>query len=122
MKCSHCNITLSILPSFLIPYFQHTNISIIMSIYNRLLGKMSPHLSRQLISFYFNRLNQQLEWIISFLKTNQSSMQPNNVYPSTISIILNILKIGVDKFHLASFGYQRSYFMSPQPLLSLKST
>jgi hypothetical protein len=122
MKCSHCNITLSILPSFLIPYFQHTNTTIFMSIYNRLLGKMSPHLSRQLISFYLKRFNRQFEWILSFLKTNQGSLQLNNVQPSTISFILNILKIGVNKFHLASYGYQRSYFMSPQPLLSLEST
>jgi hypothetical protein len=122
MKCSHCNITLSILPSFLIPYFQHTNLMIIMSIYNRLLGKMSPNLSRQLISFYLKRFNHQFEWILSFLKTSQSSMQPNNASTSTITIILNILKIEVNKFHLASYGYQSRYFMSPKPLLSHEST
>jgi hypothetical protein len=125
MKCSHCNITLSILPSFLIPYFQHTTIKIVMSIYNRLLRKLSPNLSRQLIFFYLQRFKHQFEWILSFLKTSQSdsALQPNNVMNlSTISIILNILKIGVIKFHLASFGYQSSYFMSPQPLLSQEST
>jgi hypothetical protein len=123
MKFSHCNITLSILPSFLIPYFQHTTIMIIMSIYKRLLRKLSPTLSRQLISFYLQRFNHQFEWILSFLKTIQSALQLDNVMNhSTFSLILNILKIGVNKFHLASFGYQSSYFMSPQPLLSQEST
>jgi hypothetical protein len=123
MKCSHCNITLSILPSFLIPYFQHTTIEIVMSIYNRLLRKMSPNLSRQLISFYLLRFHHQFEWMLSFLKTIQSTWQTNKVMNlSTISIILKILKIGVNRFHLASFGYQSSYFMSPQPLLSQEST
>jgi hypothetical protein len=123
MKCSQCNITLSILPSFLIPYFQHTTIVIVKSIYNRLLRKLSPNLSRQLISFYLLRFQHQFEWMLSFLKTIQSTWQPNKVMKlSTISIILNILKIGVNRYHLASFGYQSSYFMSPQPLLSQEST
>jgi hypothetical protein len=121
MKCSHCNITLSILPSFLIPYFQHTTLTIVMSIYNRLLRKMAPKLSRQLISFHLKRYNHQLDWIISFLKTNQSSVA-NYDNSSTSSIILNILKIGVNIFHFQSFGYQFRYFMSPQPFLSLEST
>jgi hypothetical protein len=120
-KCYSCHITISILPSFLIPYFQHSALIIVKAIYSKLLKKKSLYLSRQLISFYLKRFTLRLAWISSFFLSFPTIIKPRYIN-SPIGIIKLILKFGVNTFHLASFGYQWSYFMSPQPLLSLEST
>jgi hypothetical protein len=120
-KCYSCQITISILPSFLIPYFQHTLLIIATTLYFKILNKKSLQLSRQLVSFYLKRFTLQLAWISSFLLSFPVNIKAKNIN-SLIGIIKLILNLGVNTFHFASYGYQSSYFMSPQPLLSQEST
>jgi hypothetical protein len=119
-KCPHCQITISILPSFLIPFFQHTALVIVTSIYNRLISKETRLISRQLIAFYIQRFTYQSSWIFSFLLTFQDEFTYRPHTP--ILLMKKIFKIGLLNFNILSFGYQSSYFMSPQPLLSVEST
>jgi hypothetical protein len=116
-KCYSCQITISILPSFLIPYFQHSVLFVASTIYHKLLKKKSPHISRQLVTFYLKRFNSQLAWISSCLLSFQESTKDNHIN-SPLRILKLIYSLGINHFNLASFGYQLSYFMSSQPLLS----
>jgi hypothetical protein len=101
-KCYSCQITISILPSFLIPYFQHTALIIATSLYYKLLKKKPHKLSRQLVSFYLKRFS-------SFLISFPANIKAKNI-KSPIGIIKLILNLGVKTFHFASYGYQSSYF------------
>jgi hypothetical protein len=120
-KCFSCQITISILPFFLIPYFQHTSLIIVKAIYSKLIKKKSLDLSRQLVSFYLKRFTSQSAWISSFFLSILGKTKKNNL-KSPIKILILIQELGIHTFHLASFGYQSRYFMSSKPLLSAEST
>ncbi len=66
LKCNCCKKTFSILPDFLIPYFQHTLHTILDHIENKLNEKETSSLSHQLIRFYLVRFMSQLNWIYTF--------------------------------------------------------
>jgi hypothetical protein len=120
-KCYSCQITISILPSFLIPYFQHTAHNIVTTLYYKLLKKKPVQLSRQLVSFYLKRFSLQLAWISSFL-LSIPVITKDKCIKSPIHILKLIYKLGINTFLLTSFGHQSSYFMSPKPLFGQGST
>ncbi|WP_236001917.1 DUF6431 domain-containing protein, partial [Heyndrickxia sporothermodurans] len=65
MKCLHCEANFSILPDFLIPYYQHTIHTILGRVLQNLEGKKSNG-SRQLLKFHLNRYLKNVNWVHSF--------------------------------------------------------
>lgn len=72
-RCIHCNKTVSILPSFLLPYFQRS----LKSIFNCLeeyFIKGNYILNRRQVHFYCSRFRNNLPGIISFFRDTIISM------------------------------------------------
>lgn len=66
-KCKHCNHTISILPSFLLPHFQRSLSSIFQSIKAYLLDKTYTLYKRQ-VHFYCQRFINNIPALISFFR------------------------------------------------------
>ena len=66
-RCKHCNHTVSILPSFLLPHFQRSLNSIFQSIKAYLLGKIYNLYKRQ-VHFYCQRFINNIPGLISFFR------------------------------------------------------
>jgi hypothetical protein len=66
-RCKHCNHTVSILPSFLLPHFQRSLNSIFQSIKTYLLDKNYTLYKRQ-VHFYCQRFINNIPGLISFFR------------------------------------------------------
>lgn len=66
-RCPSCLKTISLLPHFLLPYFQHTRDTILQSLRARF-QKLSFSLCRQLTAYYHKRFLNNLPAIISVLR------------------------------------------------------
>ena len=66
-RCPSCLKTISLLPHFLLPYFQHTRDTILQSL-RAWFQKLSPFLCRQLTAFYHERFLNNIPAIISVLR------------------------------------------------------
>jgi len=71
-KCKHCNQTVSILPSFLIPNFQRSLSDIVNSIKEYLKNKKYILEKRQ-VHFYYQRFQNNLPAFISFFRDSIDS-------------------------------------------------
>ncbi len=63
--CPHCGRTVSLLPWFLLPFFQHSRSTILTALREHFMGGIKTFISRQLLSFYEKRFNRNLNAIIS---------------------------------------------------------
>lgn len=63
--CPDCGRTMSLLPWFLLPFFQHPRITILMTLRKYFLGGEKTFLSRQLQSFYGRRFIRNINAIVS---------------------------------------------------------
>lgn len=70
-KCLVCKKSISVLPDFLIPYFQHTLHTILMRI-RQILQRKKVNSSRQLLRFHLMRYYKNLNWIHSFFVDSRS--------------------------------------------------
>jgi hypothetical protein len=86
--CLSCGITVSLLPWFLLPFFQHCRETILAALWNRFARCCSDTLSRELISFYRYRFLQNLPAIITALRQQgwRDSL-PENVHEKAIKVI-----------------------------------
>lgn len=71
-RCKHCNHTVSILPSFLLPHFQRSLNSIFLSIKRYLLNKTYTLYKRQ-VYFYCQRFINNIPGLISFFRIFNNS-------------------------------------------------
>ncbi|MFC5558588.1 DUF6431 domain-containing protein [Ureibacillus thermophilus] len=65
-RCSICFQTVSILPHFLLPYFQHTTRTIVQWLHDVFHQTGTNPSKRQLISFYLRRFIQTISWIYMY--------------------------------------------------------
>jgi hypothetical protein len=65
LRCLQCEVNISILPDFLIPYFQHT-IHTVLERVNQIIQRKNIKGSRQLLRFYLNRYLKSINWTHSF--------------------------------------------------------
>lgn len=86
--CRSCKKTLSLLPWFLLPYFQHSR-SFILNSLNRYFRKLPSDKSlRQLISFYRGRFVRNMNAIIGSLRQKQILYEiPNNENNKAIELL-----------------------------------
>lgn len=65
-KCLACGVNISVLPDFLIPYFQYT-IHTILARLESVLEKKKVNHDRQLLRFHLKRFMKSLNWLRSYL-------------------------------------------------------
>src|SRR5690606_29540226 len=65
-KCLNCRVNISVLPDFLVPYFQHTIHTMLARIRKFLQQKRSSNGSRQLLMFHVSRFIERINWIHTF--------------------------------------------------------
>lgn len=72
-RCVHCNKTISILPSFLLPYYQRSLQLIFMSLYNYLI-KRRYILNKRQVLLYYSRFRKNLPGIICYIREKTNLM------------------------------------------------
>ena len=112
-KCKHCNRTVSILPSFLLPGFQRSLVSIFQSIKNYLLNKKFTFYKR-LVYFYCQRFFNNIPALISFFRifitTKISFAKPK--YKKATKLIKMISDLQVPTFSQRFFNHFNLCFMA----------
>jgi len=110
-RCLSCGVTVSLLPSFLIPYFQYT-LHMITNGIERLLNGEKSNSSRQLLAYHLNRFYKKLYWIHSFFMDHgyQSGLS-GNIKKEAQKYMTMIRDIGVSSFFRKSWGHMSTYFM-----------
>ncbi|MBA4538827.1 hypothetical protein H1Z61_17280 [Bacillus aquiflavi] len=99
LRCLACGVNISILPDFLIPYFQHTLYAMIERIDYFSLGKrerleLSKHLAQHVMRFYEN-----LHWIHTFfIDSGLQSGLSQNLKKEALKYMKRLQNIGVSTF------------------------
>lgn len=112
LRCLVCEVNISILPDFLIPYFQSTLHTIIKRI-NRVIKRgFVGSVDRQLIYQHMKRFLDCLEWIHSFFVDLGYVLSfSKDRKKETQKYMIMILDISVSSFFRKSWGHLSSYFM-----------
>ncbi len=112
MKCLQCKVSLSILPDFFIPYFQHTIHTILQRVYQLLHDKKGKS-SRQLLRFHLTRFCKSLKWVHTFLVTlGVVSRFSADIKKEAIKYLNLLRDFGESTFLRRSWGHNSSYFMA----------
>lgn len=112
LRCTVCKVNISILPDFLIPYFQSTLHTVVEQISQAIKGEKVGNVSRQLLSQHIKRFLDCLEWIHSFFVSlgHRLGFSKNRKKEAQKYMIM-ILDISVSSFFRKSWGHLSSYFM-----------
>ncbi|MED3765205.1 DUF6431 domain-containing protein [Ureibacillus terrenus] len=112
-RCSICFQTVSILPHFLLPYFQHTTRTIVQWLHDVLHQTGTNPSKRQLISFYLRRFIQTISWIyMYFASVKKSFGWERDTQQQARRSIGKIQQWGEERFVKESWGYLSTYFMA----------
>ncbi|MDQ0233675.1 hypothetical protein J2S19_005032 [Metabacillus malikii] len=112
LKCLQCEVNISILPDFLIPYFQHT-IHTVMKRVNQILKKKKAKGSRQLLRFHLNRYLKCINWIHSFfIGIGKICGMSGDIKKEATKYMKMILDFGESPFLRRSRGHLSKYFMA----------
>lgn len=110
LKCLLCKVNISILPDFLIPYFQYTLHTILKSV-EQALEKKKGNGYRQLWSYHLWRFKRNINWIHSFCIDNENDFKEKGIKEAT-NYVKRILDFGESSFLRRSWGHLSSYFMA----------
>lgn len=122
-RCLACKVNISILPSFLIPYFQHTLDAMVRRLNSTLKGEKIKG-SRQQLEQHVKRFCEKIHWVHSFftdLGYKLSFMQ--DIKKEARKYVTMIQDFGEsNSFYRRSWGHLSSYFMGKiiLPYLSMK--
>ncbi|MFZ3580522.1 hypothetical protein [Virgibacillus sp. DJP39] len=110
--CLVCETSFSILPDFLIPYYQHTLHTVLIRVYQFLQDK-KPNGSRQLLAQHLNRYFNSLHWIHSFFMGlgNVLGFSEDRT-KEAIKYMKMIQDFDEATFLRRSWGHLSSYFMA----------
>ncbi|WOV84760.1 DUF6431 domain-containing protein [Sporosarcina jeotgali] len=112
MKCLMCQTSFSILPDFLLPYFQYTLFTILSRIKRVLDGKKN-NTYWQLLHFHLKRYLKNLKWIHSYFIDNGSvSGISCDERKEAKKYMKRILDFGESSFLRRSWGHLSKYFMA----------
>lgn len=110
-RCIACKVNISILPDFLIPYFQHTLPTMIKRIDRFLRGKKIGGIRQQLAQ-HMQRFYEELHWLHSFF--NDLGYQlgfSQDLKKEAQKYVTMIQDLGESTFLRRSWGHLSSYFM-----------
>lgn len=110
-RCHNCKVNISILPDFLIPYYQHTLSMMVNRIDGFLNGKKVKG-SRQQLAQHITRFIGNLSWIHSFfVGLGQRIGLSQDQKKEAQKYVKMIRDIGVSSFFRKSWSHLSSYFM-----------
>lgn len=110
--CPDCRKTVSILPSFLLPYFQHT-MDFIIRILLAFWMACSPLCTRQLRRFYEKRAyGKQTEMALFFLEEGNWEVPPDTSKEKAIKMLQMIQALGKATFVRRWWRHRISSFMA----------
>lgn len=111
-KCLACGVNLSILPDFLIPYFQYT-IHTILRRLEMLLKEKKMNSGRQLLRFHLKRFIKNLNWIHSYLADiGEVFGVSRDIKKEATKYMKMILDFSESSFLRRSWGHLSKYFMA----------
>ena len=112
LKCLVCDKSISVLPDFLIPYFQHT-IHTVLNRLSLLIQKKKVNGYRQLWRFHLLRYWRNLNWIHSFFTDCGSVFGVvEDIEKRATKYMKMILDFGESPFLRRSWGHLSKYFMA----------
>jgi hypothetical protein len=112
LRCLQCEVTISILPDLLIPYFQHT-IHTVLERVNQSIQRENIKGSRQLLRFYLNRYLKSINWTHSFfISLGKISGMSEDIKKEATKYMKMILDFGESPFLRRSWGHLSKYFMA----------
>lgn len=112
LKCLVCKTSLSVLPDFLIPYFQHTIHTLIGRVKRKLENK-KVNGGRQLIRFHLRRFLNSLNWIHSYFMQHGFKIGvSNDRQKKATKHVKMILDFGESSFLRRTWGHLSTYFMA----------
>jgi hypothetical protein len=110
-RCLACKVNISILPDFLIPYFQHTLHTIVERVRSYLEGKRDAD-NRQQLSQVIKRFYHRLHWIHSFfVDIGHQLGLTKDIKKEALKYVKMIQDFGESPFFRRSWGHLSSYFM-----------
>lgn len=110
--CLLCKSSISVLPDFLIPYFQHT-LHTVMNRIHQFLQKKKVDGSRQLLRFHLLRYYKNLNWIHSFFTDLGRVLKVSrDIKKEAIKYMIMILDFGESPFLRRSWGHLSKHFMA----------
>lgn len=111
-RCLACGVNISVLPDFLIPYFQYT-IHTILTCLGSVLEKKKVNQGRQLLRFHLKRFIKNFNWIHSFLSdTGKVFSISGDLKEKATKYMKMILDFGESPFLRRSWGHLSKYFMA----------
>lgn len=112
LKCLSCKVSISILPDFLIPYFQHTIYTILSRIHRLIQGKKANG-GRQLLRFHLTRYLKNINWVHSyFADSGKVFSMSKNIKKEATKYLEMILDFGESPFLRRSWGHLSKHFMA----------
>ncbi|RKL69089.1 hypothetical protein CR203_03350 [Salipaludibacillus neizhouensis] len=112
LRCLQCEVNISILPDFLIPYFQHT-IHTVLERINKILQSKSIKGNCQLARFYLHRYLKIINWTHSFfISLGEISGMSRDIIKEATKYMKMILDFGESPFLRRSWGHLSTYFMA----------
>ena len=114
VKCLLCKVNISILPDFLVPYFQHTIHTVLKWVNHILEGKKQKvNGSRQLLRFYLTRYLKGVNWTHSFfISLGKVGGMSRDIIKEAIKYMKMIHDFGESPFLRRSWGHLSKYFMA----------
>lgn len=111
-RCTNCRMTISVLPDFLLPYFQHTLHTVLGRI-QQLLERKKAAGGRQLGRFYTKRYLKNLHWIHSFFvdQGERIGLSTSHIKEAK-KYLKRILDFGESPFLRRSWGHLTKYLMA----------
>jgi len=111
LKCPSCKNTVSLMPDFLLPYFQYTLSAILERLRAGLGGKIIG--CYQLAQFYRKRFLEQLKQVEMFFRDEGfRGVLPRDIKAKAIKLLEMILALGKATFLRRSTGHFTSNFMA----------
>lgn len=111
-RCAACSVTISILPDFLLPYFQHT-LGTVLGRIQELLERKKAAGSRQICGFYKKRYFKNLHWIHSFfMDQGERTGFSEDQIKEAKKYLKRILDFGESSFLRRSWGHLTKYLMA----------
>lgn len=116
LRCPVCRRTVSLLPSFLMPYFQHTARFVVES----LLGKVKSY--RELLRFHWRRFLANANKVLAFLRDmGVRERLPEGEKERAMKLLGSIETSGLERFSMLFHDRYRRGFMAHSSYLSKTS-
>ncbi len=114
LKCNGCQKAFSVIPDFLIPYFQYSLVSVLALLRKAIRRRhVQKSMSRQLLSHYMRRFCRQLNWVHSFFVDQGIEIGRLGEEKERATKYLTMIRdFGESTFLRRSKGHLSTYFMA----------